>query len=74
MQVERIRRVGVILLELIQTLDDIALKTRAQSFFRRLLDTLAKLNSKASDDLGGIELQGASPLDEGSEQTMHSTS
>ncbi|KFZ19568.1 hypothetical protein V502_03532 [Pseudogymnoascus sp. VKM F-4520 (FW-2644)] len=49
--VERIRFVGTILLEMIQNINNEAIKARVDSYFRRLLDTLAKLNSKASEEL-----------------------
>ncbi|KAH6669861.1 hypothetical protein B0J14DRAFT_597365 [Halenospora varia] len=49
--VERIRRVGIILLQVIQTVDNEAIKVRANSYFTRLLNVLARLNSKASDEL-----------------------
>ncbi|KAF4472629.1 hypothetical protein FALBO_468 [Fusarium albosuccineum] len=49
--VERIRRVGIILLEMAQTVSNDAIRSRVEGYFRRLLDTLAKLNSKASEEL-----------------------
>ncbi|KAM6534803.1 hypothetical protein FALCPG4_004426 [Fusarium falciforme] len=49
--VERMRRVGAILLELIQVVEDEHLQSRAKALLRRLLDTLAKLDSKACEDL-----------------------
>ncbi|KAF2466652.1 uncharacterized protein BDR25DRAFT_205149, partial [Lindgomyces ingoldianus] len=49
--VERIRRVGTILLELRLTTSNDAIRKRARTYGRRLLDILAMLNSKASDDL-----------------------
>jgi hypothetical protein len=52
-KVERIRQVGTILLRVIQTADNDVIKARADSYFTRLLNILAKLNSKASDELGG---------------------
>ncbi|KAF2005656.1 hypothetical protein P154DRAFT_423924 [Amniculicola lignicola CBS 123094] len=56
--VERIRSVGSILLELAQTIDNETMKTRAWSYSQRLLDVLARLNSKASDEVGvsGLEV------------------
>ncbi|KAI5456980.1 hypothetical protein BGZ63DRAFT_417339 [Mariannaea sp. PMI_226] len=48
--VERIRWVGTILLEMVQNVDE-AMKPRVNSYFSRLLDLLAKLNSKASEEL-----------------------
>ncbi|KAH6884800.1 hypothetical protein B0T10DRAFT_564230 [Thelonectria olida] len=49
--VERIRWVGTILLEMVQNVDDEAIKPRVNLYFTRLLDVLAKLNSKASEEL-----------------------
>ncbi|KAH8589558.1 hypothetical protein B0O99DRAFT_581491, partial [Bisporella sp. PMI_857] len=49
--VERIRIAGTTLLQVIQTVDNEAIKVRAHSYFTRLLNVLAKLNSKASDEL-----------------------
>ncbi|KAK3935846.1 hypothetical protein QBC46DRAFT_396517, partial [Diplogelasinospora grovesii] len=49
--VERIRRVGTILLEMIQNVDNEAIKERARSYFARLLDTLTRLDSKVSEEL-----------------------
>ncbi|PLB55753.1 hypothetical protein P170DRAFT_506282 [Aspergillus steynii IBT 23096] len=49
--VERIRRVGTILLALIQNVDNDIIKKRANSYFERILDSLARLNSKASEEL-----------------------
>ncbi|RSM08863.1 hypothetical protein CDV31_008002 [Fusarium ambrosium] len=49
--VERIRRVGAILLEFIQVVEDEHLQSRAKGLLRRLLDVLAKLDSKAHEDL-----------------------
>lgn len=42
---------GTILLEMIQNVDNEAIKSRVNSYFRRLLNLLAKLNSKASEEL-----------------------
>ena len=50
-QVERIRRVGSLLLELAQNVENDIMQDRARSQFEQLLDFLAKLDSKASDDL-----------------------
>jgi hypothetical protein len=50
-QVERIRRVGSLLLELAQNTENDIIQDRARSQFEQLLDFLAKLDSKASDDL-----------------------
>ncbi|KAF2008491.1 hypothetical protein BU24DRAFT_403110 [Aaosphaeria arxii CBS 175.79] len=48
--VERIRQIGSILLEVIHTIGDETMKDRAQTYCRRLLDLLAALNSKTSDN------------------------
>jgi hypothetical protein len=50
-QVERIRRVGSLLLELVENAQNDIIQDRARSQFKQLLDYLAKLDSKASDDL-----------------------
>lgn len=50
-QVERIRRVGSLLLELAQNVENDIIQDRARLQFEQLLDFLAKLDSKASDDL-----------------------
>jgi hypothetical protein len=50
-QVERIRHVGSLLLELVQTAQNDIIQDRSRSQFEQLLDFLAKLDSKASDDL-----------------------
>jgi hypothetical protein len=50
-QVERIRRVGSLLLELVQNAQNDIIQDRSRSQFEQLLDFLAKLDSKASDDL-----------------------
>ncbi|KAH7130832.1 hypothetical protein B0J11DRAFT_430362 [Dendryphion nanum] len=49
--VERIRKVGSILLELIQITTDEVIKTRARAYSHRLLNVLASLDSKASEAL-----------------------
>ncbi|KAH7316872.1 hypothetical protein B0I35DRAFT_264648 [Stachybotrys elegans] len=49
--VERIRRVGAILLELVESAESNIVKDRARLQFATLLDFLAKLDSKASDEL-----------------------
>ncbi|KAH7371467.1 hypothetical protein BKA64DRAFT_587502 [Cadophora sp. MPI-SDFR-AT-0126] len=49
--VQRIRLVGTILLEMIQNIKSDAVKSRMQSYFKRLLDILSRLNSKASEEL-----------------------
>ncbi|KAH7394602.1 hypothetical protein BKA66DRAFT_566964 [Pyrenochaeta sp. MPI-SDFR-AT-0127] len=51
--VQRIREVGSILLQLIQNTSHKGIKGRAEFIFAQLLDLLAKLDSKASDELGG---------------------
>ncbi|CAK7220638.1 hypothetical protein SBRCBS47491_004256 [Sporothrix bragantina] len=54
--VERVRCVGSILLEMIQTASNEIILGRARSCFARLMEILAKLDSKASDEL-------ATPID-----------
>ncbi|KAL5315022.1 hypothetical protein ACEPPN_017673 [Leptodophora sp. 'Broadleaf-Isolate-01'] len=49
--VQRIRLVGTILLEMVQNVESDAIKLRLESYFKRLLDILSKLNSKASEEL-----------------------
>lgn len=49
-QVQRVRKVGTGLLEIIQNATDEDLKTRAQAQLRQLLETLARLDSRASDE------------------------
>ncbi|KAJ0416486.1 hypothetical protein BJY00DRAFT_316868 [Aspergillus carlsbadensis] len=49
--VERIRHVGTTLLEMMQNVDNEVIRARANMFFTRLLDLLAKLDSKASAEL-----------------------
>lgn len=48
-QVERIRHVASILLELVQTVENNTLKDRVRSQLEKILDFLARLDSKASD-------------------------
>lgn len=48
---ERIRRVGSILLQLAHNAINGTVKARADSIFTQLLEILAKLDSKASDEL-----------------------
>ena len=48
-QVERIRHVASILLELVQNVENDLLKDRVRSQLEQLLDFLARLDSKASD-------------------------
>ncbi|KAH7153479.1 hypothetical protein EDB81DRAFT_946321 [Dactylonectria macrodidyma] len=52
--VERIRRVGSILLELTETVENDRIKARSSALFKRILDFLSKLDSKASDTLHGV--------------------
>lgn len=52
-QVERVRRVGTILLELVHNADNKTIEGVARSLFERFLDLLAKLDSRASDELAG---------------------
>ncbi|CAI7569592.1 unnamed protein product [Penicillium crustosum] len=59
--VERIRRVGSILLELSQNAENDTIRQRAQSQFSKLLHMLAILDSKASDELGEAEIPGGHP-------------
>lgn len=54
---ERIRHVGSVVLEIAETVDDSSLKERANLLFKKLLDILARLNSKASDELASSQLQ-----------------
>ncbi|KPI44389.1 uncharacterized protein AB675_8591 [Cyphellophora attinorum] len=54
--VERIRRVGSLLLELAQNVENEVIRDRARSQFEQLLDFLARLDSKASDDLDNRHL------------------
>lgn len=42
--------VGTILLEMIETVDDESIKRRANLYLDRLIDGLAKMNSKASEE------------------------
>ncbi|KAL0935895.1 C6 transcription factor [Colletotrichum truncatum] len=51
--VERIRRVGIILLELVHNAESKTIEQVARSQFKKLLDFLSKLDSKASDKLAG---------------------
>ncbi|PVH90289.1 hypothetical protein DM02DRAFT_665283 [Periconia macrospinosa] len=52
--VERIRRVGVIVLELVQNANNDIIEERVRSQFAQLLDYLARLDSRASDELGEL--------------------
>ncbi|KAK1658336.1 hypothetical protein BDP55DRAFT_565437 [Colletotrichum godetiae] len=49
--VEKLRQVGVALLEIIHNVGNEAISTRARSLFGTLLDILARLNSRISDEL-----------------------
>ncbi|KAK0110892.1 hypothetical protein ONS96_002478 [Cadophora gregata f. sp. sojae] len=49
--VQRIRRVGTLVLQVGQTVDHETIKSRSKAFLTRLLDLLAKLDSKASDSI-----------------------
>jgi hypothetical protein len=51
-QAEKIRRVGSLLLELAHTSENDMVKFRANQCAMRLIEKLARLNSKASDVLG----------------------
>lgn len=50
-QVERIRRVGSALLEIIDNVANETIRVRAEHYFARILDILARLDSKSSDVL-----------------------
>lgn len=47
---EKLRRFGVILLEISERSSNGGLASRAQRFLTTLLETIARLNSKASDN------------------------
>ncbi|KIM93686.1 hypothetical protein OIDMADRAFT_137431 [Oidiodendron maius Zn] len=49
--VERIRRVGIVLLEMICNEEDETIKLRAKHYFTRLLHILTRLDSHASDEM-----------------------
>ncbi|KAI3545313.1 hypothetical protein CABS03_04037 [Colletotrichum abscissum] len=49
--VEKLRQVGVALLEIMHNVNNEAISTRAGSLFSTLLDILARLNSRISDEL-----------------------
>ncbi|KAF4782821.1 hypothetical protein HER10_EVM0003273 [Colletotrichum scovillei] len=49
--VEKLRQVGVALLEIMHNINNEAISTRARSLFGTLLDILARLNSRISDEL-----------------------
>ncbi|KAJ3533347.1 hypothetical protein NM208_g8027 [Fusarium decemcellulare] len=55
-QVERFRRVGSALLEIIQNINNETIKMRSRSYLTQLLDTLSRLDSKASDELNSGQL------------------
>lgn len=48
---ERIRRVGIVLLEMICNEEDETIKLRAKHYFTRLLHILTRLDSHASDEM-----------------------
>lgn len=50
--VEKLRQVGVILLEISHRVSSEAIATRAKALFGRLLDLIARLDSKSSDNFG----------------------
>ena len=52
---ERIRHIGSAVLEIAETVDNNSLKERANLLFKKLLDFLASLNSKASDELANSQ-------------------
>ncbi|KAL5330378.1 hypothetical protein ACEPPN_003905 [Leptodophora sp. 'Broadleaf-Isolate-01'] len=52
-QVQRLRKVGSIILELVHNASNESIKSRAQSQLVQLLDVLAQLDSRASDGLRG---------------------
>ncbi|KAH6981503.1 hypothetical protein EDB80DRAFT_593216, partial [Ilyonectria destructans] len=49
--VQRLRKVGTVLLEIVHNVNNKSMRTRAQSQLVQLLDVLAKLDSRASDEL-----------------------
>lgn len=55
---ERIRRVGSIILEILDNAINERIRIRAEHYFTRLLDILARLDSKSSDVL--VELRESS--------------
>ncbi|KAL5338342.1 hypothetical protein BJX70DRAFT_398860 [Aspergillus crustosus] len=55
--VEKVRRVGAALLEVIQTVQQYNIQARASSLFERSLDYLSQLDSKASDELSGLDVR-----------------
>ncbi|KAH8589571.1 hypothetical protein B0O99DRAFT_581287 [Bisporella sp. PMI_857] len=54
--VQRLRKVGTILLELAHNASNERIKTRAQSQLVQLLDVLVQLDSRASDELRGRQM------------------
>ncbi|KAK6209918.1 hypothetical protein QIS74_11502 [Colletotrichum tabaci] len=52
--VEKLRQVGVALLEIIHNVSSEVISARARSLFGTLLDVLARLNSKVSDELSNV--------------------
>jgi hypothetical protein len=53
MQVEKFRQVGLDLLEIQHKNYDSAISTRAKAIFNHLLDLIARLDSKVSNELAG---------------------
>jgi hypothetical protein len=51
LQVEKIRRMGIILVELVQATDNVLLTERAKALFFTLLEVLSRLDSRVSDEL-----------------------
>ncbi|PSN72106.1 hypothetical protein BS50DRAFT_672962 [Corynespora cassiicola Philippines] len=49
--VEKLRRVGIVLLEISENADNESIQKRSRSYLTQLLDTLSRLDSKASDEL-----------------------
>ncbi|KAM5372949.1 hypothetical protein ACJZ2D_007286 [Fusarium nematophilum] len=54
--VEQFRRVGSTLLEVIQNIDNKTIRIRSSSYLTQLLDTLSRLDSKASEELHNEQL------------------
>ena len=48
---DKVRRVGAILLELLHNSDNATIRTQAEVLFSALLDILSRLDSKASEGL-----------------------
>ncbi|KAL1897390.1 hypothetical protein Sste5346_004126 [Sporothrix stenoceras] len=51
--VDKVRRVGTLLLELLHTSDNATIRQQADTLFKRLLDILSRLDSKACEGLDG---------------------